>query len=65
MENPARYDVTGGELMPAKVREATIQEQTFFNDMSAYTRCPRSAVEEGRGTLVDLRQIDTNKGGLG
>ena len=30
--------------------------------MNAYTRCPRSTVNEEGGKLIDLRWIDTNKG---
>ncbi len=33
--------------------------------MNAYTGCPRSAVEEEGGKLIDLRWIDTSKGDWG
>ena len=36
---------------------------SFFRKMNAYTRCPRSRIEEEGGTLIDLKWIDTNKGG--
>ena len=30
--------------------------------MNAYTRCPRSAVEEEGGKIIDVRWIDVSKG---
>ena len=30
--------------------------------MNAYTRCPRSAVEEEGGKTIDVRWIDVNRG---
>ena len=54
--------MTGASLDPGKVREARGEEMTFFRSRNAYTRCPRSAVEEEGGKIIDVRWIDINKG---
>ena len=58
-------DVTGGELKLAGVKEARTEELRFFKKRHAYTRCPRSAVEERKGKLIGVRWMYTNKGDLG
>ena len=55
-------DVTGANLDPKWVKKARQEEMVFFREMNAYTRCPRSKVEECIGKLIDTRWIDINKG---
>ena len=54
-------DVTGASLDPGNVREARGEDMKLFRSRNAYTRCPRSAVEEEGGGHIDLRWIDINK----
>ena len=54
-------DVTGASLDPGKVREARGEEMKFFRSRNAYTRCPRSAVEEEGGIISTCAGFTTIK----
>ena len=50
------------ELDVEGVKKAREVEMQFFQEMNAYTRCPRECAANENGKMIDLTWIDTNKG---
>ena len=55
-------DVSGADLDPVKVAEAREEGMSYFRDIGACTRVPRSHQQQRGGTIISVKAIDVHKG---